>query len=365
MGSWDCYCAICSGPLCRVRTREDYGEDQGEDGYDPNVICEEDFEWIRTLYILGYYSNPSGGGKAYISGLGTYMDQGSVSVEPPDIPNFEWTMEEYCYDAEENGVFPFHWSCFELLVRSVTGTDNADEIDKDALYNVMNGLAGDGFTNLKLDYGDPTPSICQVWNCEEGGEFFVMEPTAHLLEDALSSIIASKKFSLPSSSQELGSCVKNDPFSKLPYELVYKIACLLPPDSLATLSRASWTVNVSLRKDSRFWKECFRRLMPWFFEIQELMKRPEKVEGKDLKGMLLWADKISTPRLGLTGPLMGLANCRRIWGVCEQLAKIYQPGLPRGWNPDGTWAERCQAYRAEDVVLFEGLGQNQNQNQNT
>lgn len=63
MGSWDCYCAICSGPLCRVRTREDYGEDQGEDGYDPDVICEEDFEWIRTLYILGYYSNPSGGGK--------------------------------------------------------------------------------------------------------------------------------------------------------------------------------------------------------------------------------------------------------------------------------------------------------------
>lgn len=48
-------------------------------------------------------------------------------------------------------------------------------------------------------------------------------------------------------------------------------------------------------------------------------------ETTDYKGLFLWLEKYTKPRKGLEGPFMGIANRRRIWGVCEQYAALYAP----------------------------------------
>lgn len=98
MSNWECYCAICGGPFyevqitkksksARARRRQqqkrdsqlaekgkgddsaynnndEYDENndevEGEDGYDAEIINEEETQWVQTLHIIGFDKNAPG-----------------------------------------------------------------------------------------------------------------------------------------------------------------------------------------------------------------------------------------------------------------------------------------------------------------
>lgn len=265
-----------------------------------------------------------------MSGPGECEDYGGVTVESGDDPNFADDGDFCCYinyNDQGNVVFPFHWPCYELLVKCMFGTSTKAEfgkVNKDLLYNIMSGLCLSHSSPLDLDYGDPHPPVGRFWESNPGEELLVSTPSSTpFLQNTIKSIIESSDFKLPYSSHDLGLRVRQDEFSKLPYDLIHKIACLLPQKTLIKLSTASWSVNSALRNNHAFWKTRIRRNMPWFFELQQVLDSPDALRGKDLKGIFIWADKISTPKLWMSGPFMGLANRRRIWKPCKQLTNEY------------------------------------------
>jgi len=190
----------------------------------------------------------------------------------------------------------------------------------------MQELTPDHSSRLDLDYGNPGPEREQFWVSEPGMEFLVSHPTAETA--GLRTTILESDLKMATYDHDLGPRVKHDPFTKLPYDLVYKVCCLLPVKALLDLSRASWPVHSVLKNDDKFWKGRMKSLLPWFFELHELLKDPEILRNQSAKALCIWADKVSTAKLGMTGPFLGLANRRRIWGVCEQLAGLYLPRLP-------------------------------------
>lgn len=64
-------------------------------------------------------------------------------------------------------------------------------------------------------------------------------------------------------------------------------------------------------------------LSPWFWEVNDLLSNTTFPETFNFKGAFLWLDDITTPRFGMDGPMMGIANRRRIWQVCQQLTPQY------------------------------------------
>jgi hypothetical protein len=69
------------------------------------------------------------------------------------------------------------------------------------------------------------------------------------------------------------------------------------------------------------------RILPWLWELDELMASTTLPPNFDYKGLFLWLDSSTMPEIGIYGPLMGIANRRRIWGVCQQLLPLYKERL--------------------------------------
>ncbi|KAI0843527.1 hypothetical protein F5Y06DRAFT_291443 [Hypoxylon sp. FL0890] len=131
---------------------------------------------------------------------------------------------------------------------------------------------------------------------------------------------------MPTSDVDLSSKVKKDPFAKLPLGIISNICRLVYDENIPELARASWAVHSLTRDNSSFWREGLKHNLAWFFEVEQLirlgaLRRPEK-----FKAIYLWAIKKIWIRNGLTGPLMHVANRRRIWLVCEQLTDCYWAG---------------------------------------
>ncbi|KAI1460949.1 hypothetical protein F4805DRAFT_350756 [Annulohypoxylon moriforme] len=63
--------------------------------------------------------------------------------------------------------------------------------------------------------------------------------------------------------------------------------------------------------------------MPWFPEVQELMRLGALRREEHYKGIYLWAERKIWPRKSLKSPMMNLANRRRIWTISEAIADTY------------------------------------------
>jgi hypothetical protein len=125
----------------------------------------------------------------------------------------------------------------------------------------------------------------------------------------------------------LGSKVRKDAFMNLPHDIVDLLCENLPSAGVLALRQASWHVFESTW-DSSFWRRMIRReLLPWFWELEVLLKTCLSPERNDAKDLYLWLDKVTTPMLGLGGPFMSIANRRRIWQVCDQIKKLYMERL--------------------------------------
>lgn len=238
-------------------------------------------------------------------------------------------------DLPDPPVFPVHGECIKLLNRAMFGIIDIDRIHKNILYEVM--LDSTDFCRLNLGYGDITGPD-QDWQCVPGEEvcicccavcsgltcflqYSVVCPTLQFdLEDR---IIVDFEASLSESQTtiDLGNKVIKDPFNNTSYDVIHLILEFLSGDSIMALSSASWTIFTCTRNNS-FWKKRLSEEMVWFWELQEYLKSSQhRVEN--YKALYLWLDKMTQPMYGLTGAFMALANRRRIWRVCEELAHRY------------------------------------------
>lgn len=118
----------------------------------------------------------------------------------------------------------------------------------------------------------------------------------------------------------------NDPFSRLPYDLLHTLFSHLPKASFLNLILASWPVNCATRNHPAFWKNHMRAAMPWFWEMDELIKQPQP-QDIDYRRFYFWLDQNTTPTFAMGPPFLGIANRRRIWYACEQMASAYHKKL--------------------------------------
>ncbi|KAL6901479.1 hypothetical protein GGI43DRAFT_403137 [Trichoderma evansii] len=376
MGSWDCYCAICGGPFstCSVAqkprsarffrrhgisqpqsssssqaeesTEDDHAdttaetgddgtaseapieeitaEDKEEDGsYDPDVISPRQTAWLDDLHVLMTTEDEDTGEQVgCISGVGGYGDSAQVyNLDEGDDPNFDPETEVVLYD----GSLPFHWPCFEILGTVLEGKAGINGLNKLKLYRVMMQAHPMFSSRLdRLDYGNPGPPNEQWWCYEAGKEFIVIHPTIRFKKTtALIRDRWMKSIQVVSPSDRVRRC-STDTFQKLPLELLLNICNKLTPISLFQLALASPAVD-ALLGDKPFWKQYLPIQMPWSFELISLFDDESQTlfQNVDYKSLVRWVDQEATPRLFMRGPLMSIANRRRIWHVCEQIEGVY------------------------------------------
>ncbi|VUC24026.1 unnamed protein product, partial [Clonostachys rosea] len=423
MGSWDCYCSICGGPLRAQSVREkhddagrastgvrqksarhdgadgeDADEDEGEeqegedsnrphetaaesedegddgvsdsgsmnddneeedddddDGYDPRIVQPKDLEWTGDCRVLGINGKASDLSKAFVSGLGHYSDYGWMDCRNGNDPNAEGVDMEnlVCYSDisegdDERVVFPFHWDCYKLLCRYITGSEDTESIDKDILHKTMCSLTSEFGCRLNLDYDEPNTMINheiidgQFWEVKNGEELYVISPLAGAPLSPRETARLQQATGLASLDSSMATKVISDPFSRFPAEILDQIVSDLGHQDLMNLLKASWCIHSAYHGNNPFWSRRIRNTMAWFFELHEVMDSPTLAEKlTSMKAVYLWAWTKTKPRFKRKGKYMGTSNRRRIWATCAQLAEIYQDILskPATEVDDATGAE--------------------------
>ena len=225
-----------------------------------------------------------------------------------------------------------------MLAWVLTGEARIECLDLDRLYSTLYWFP-QSRSALDLDYGVPSHTKGPVWICKPGWEHLVTDTLTvdrYKIRDYIRETITAVGeggFDLILGRREeagLDARVRSDALRTLPPELLIKIFDYLPVESLSTLATASWHVHAFLRSNARFWKAYAGRKFPWFTEFLELFDQEDAsvLAGKALTKVCLWADTISVSKEGLKGRRMWIANRRRIWGVCEQIAPHYAAADP-------------------------------------
>ncbi|SPO01668.1 uncharacterized protein DNG_04341 [Cephalotrichum gorgonifer] len=367
MGSFECYCAGCGGSLTGFRIQvgssapsalarrrkivrskceapirdatpdsdsdsdeedsdeeDDWNEDDEDQSYDPSLVDDMSVQWLNDLRCLGYNSEIPGIRKAFITGEAEYDDNDAIFVSMGNDPNQPVNVESYfSRDSEHTPVFPFHNMCLGVLARTLTGSSNFRELNHDVLYAALSSFVT-GFREWTPDYGG-IAGPGQSWESIPGEEFSVtsvasvpdFEGAVHfrLAKGVFSSSLSSPNHIAPRRLTGI------DPFAKLPMELLQAVSVYLPGKSVLALRQASFAVY-SATQGSDFWKWYLPRDMPWFWELNKVMK---EVQTSDVnyKSLYLWLNASTAPKFGTRSPFMGIANRRRIWSICETIMKRY------------------------------------------
>lgn len=113
-----------------------------------------------------------------------------------------------------------------------------------------------------------------------------------------------------------------DIFNTLPFELRHEIFKLLPAGSILALKAASLAMH-STALPCDLWKRTLMSEIPWLWEVHDIDAfQSQEVEDITSK-LLLDIQKKSLYTSGNDDYIFGLANRRRIWGVCEQIRSRY------------------------------------------
>ncbi|GAQ05353.1 hypothetical protein ALT_2674 [Aspergillus lentulus] len=362
--AYDCYCAICGVGFCGMlietpsetaaeRRRRwiekrsqalqagqsiDQVPQEGEEpvrSYDPKIVGWENVAWLYKAYCLGF--NPqaaSGKGKAFVSGPGYYADVGEIAIKSGTdaVPGQDRNVYT-CYgsgtDDTPGPVIPFHGCCFEILTRVLTGSTDSSAIDMKVLYNVMTELSNESSSALRLNYGDDIRRAQgRYWECIPGAEASSNDQATSGLDDFLKKdMTTDSKFKQSFAQFDLKGRSPTSPFGKLPLELVYQICSYLPGDSLKALTQASLSIQI-VTQDNWFWKRFIQWDMPWFWEFYTSQNPKDLPADVNYKRLYMWLDKMTAARYGMDDlALIGVANRRRIWGVCEELASQYHKAV--------------------------------------
>ncbi|PWY86759.1 F-box domain protein [Aspergillus heteromorphus CBS 117.55] len=366
--AFDCYCALCGVGFCgmhieapsetaterrrrwiekrcrALQAGRDIGQvSEGEEtedpvrSYDPRIVGWDNISWLYKAHCLGWNeSAPAGTSKAFISDEGYYADSGELVVKARsdrDRPRSQRVFSCYGHGSEEapGPVLPFHWCCFEILTRTLTGASDTENVNMDVLYNVMTPLCNMSSSALQLSYGnDVERAQGRYWECIPGAEYCATHPTNTPGIDEYIQTALETNSGLKTSSAELNLRGRDptSPFGRLPLEIVYQICMFLPGDAVKALGQASLSIHL-VTQDNLFWKKFMQRDMPWLWELQGAKSRkiPQDV---NFKRLYMWLNRITAPRYGMDDvKLIGVANRRRIWGVCEELADRYHESLPQ------------------------------------
>lgn len=293
--------------------------------YDPEKLQADEVRWLNRSRVLAFNPDAPGVTKAFVSGRGRYDDYGSFSVRKPgNDPNDDHGDNLNCYHAynpDQIPCFPFHEECYKILAR-VLGYEKYQAIDKDVLYAVMTAHSHD--RGLELPYGD-IGGAEQFWECIPGEEFSVCNPGPRFgFDDELQSMLPASFFNglapLPALSDKIG----HDPWQVVPYDLLLDIFGHVSTDDMLALMNASTHVSATTR-NMAFWKHMLRlRILPWFWELNTLLNSATLPETFDYKALFVWIDKVTTPKYGMEGPFMSIANRRRTWEACQPLVPMYK-----------------------------------------
>lgn len=82
-------------------------------------------------------------------------------------------LHSYSQGTEESSgpVLPFHWCCFEILTRTLTGSTDTQNLNLDVLYHIMATLSNGSSSALQLSYGDDIRRAQgRYWECIPGAE---------------------------------------------------------------------------------------------------------------------------------------------------------------------------------------------------
>lgn len=124
-----------------------------------------------------------------------------------------------------------------------------------------------------------------------------------------------------------------DIFDGLPAELRQEIFNLLPAGSILALKAASLVMHTTTLP-GEFWKNRLRSEMPWLWEIHDIdVFQSQEIEDSTSR-LLLDIQKKSQYTSKNDDYIFGLANRRRIWGVCEQIRSRYLERLKSISNTD-------------------------------
>lgn len=254
------------------------------------------------------------------------IDRGIVDVEDGDDPNALGAdiPSMICYSRDHETIFPFHWCCYEILAKCLTGSFDDGMLDKDLLFRIMGRLTPVSDHLLSgIDYGIVSGMQGLFRESHAGFEVVVSHPRdVPGAIEAVLSMLDSNAFKPMYARADIGNRVRHDPLSRIPYDIVHIICGLISDTDLINLARASYHVHVLLRNNNQFWRERLRDPLPWFFEFQELLEEDQTLlQTNDAQRVLQWAERVTRPEKWVAGPLMGIANRRRIWSVCEQLGE--------------------------------------------
>lgn len=333
---------------------EESGEDENDSdedyGYDPGVITEKESQWNRDLQCLGLDLKSTSLGKTFLSGIGTCGVYGGANIGDDFFST-------YSDSFAENPVYPVHPKCldlFRLLVAHKSGTGATPvsvdgswiprslDLDTGTLFAILDERSN-RFNCLEMDYGDPEIDHNeQFWESRQGEELFIADPT---LDDELVKGMILSVWHDADNQPLTGNTAlfaktedSNDLFAKLPFELLLNVISELEASSLLSLLNASPHVHRALDSGSSLWLNCIGKSMPWFFELHEFLdnltgsnddgrgnasSNADAFRDKSLRRFFVWANHITTPRVGQMGPFMCVANRRRIWDVCQQLVDPY------------------------------------------
>jgi hypothetical protein len=318
-----------------------------EHSYDPEKLKRKDVQWIDRCRVLGLNGELKGKKRAFISGRGRYSDYFDFNVkkfgDDPRDPIIGEHPVYHCYEpAEMIMTFPFHEECYKLLTRCM-GYKSRKRVNKDVLYDIMIQNVQELGSDLSLDYGD-VEGAEQFWESYAGHEWSVADPRSQPgIEDVVKSMLPASLFSPPPrTALNLSHKVKNDPLEVLPYDVLYGIFAELSLKDTLSLVNASLHVFDSTR-ESAFWRHMIRlHIVPFFYELDGMLRVTTFPDTFDWKGAFQWLDSITKPAFAMEGPLMPIANRRRIWNACQQVAALYFEKVNAEAYADPSDAEAAQ-----------------------
>ncbi|KAJ5154645.1 uncharacterized protein N7500_010084 [Penicillium coprophilum] len=213
------------------------------------------------------------------------------------------------------------------------------KVNQKVLIDVMEEASDESHIRLDLSYGEPEPPTEQYWFSVKGQEVGCLD---HLLLMGEKMLIQSKQVlvvnpvEIPQLKAELDDIMESihkmaapdqrsrspDIFDRLPVELRNWVFEFLPAGSIVALKAASLAMH-STTLSGECWKRRLRTELPWLWEIHDIdIFQSQEVEERASK-LLLNIEKKSLYTSESDDYIFGLANRRRIWGVCEQLRSRY------------------------------------------
>ncbi|KUJ13318.1 uncharacterized protein LY89DRAFT_156806 [Mollisia scopiformis] len=381
MGGWDVNCAICGAGFS---VYDSFAEDGGEeDGYDRELLGGGDLEWLEKARVIGFNPEAFSVRKCFITGKGNAHDYGRIECSLGDDHNVPQPSPTHHgkvgltvysnYDPNEPLAVPFHEDCFVLLSKAIYYslhgnippnlgkgekiTGEGDEVlgfvSKDVLYAAMKKLyVTDSYDHClsEVDYAELNVTTReQYWGCIRGEEAWVSNP---LTSEQLTYFFSHTAQTLglnsspPTTRSSTTTCnpIPHNPFSNLPKELISEILLYLPLSSLKSFA-LSGLIPFRLEHNLAFWRRktnldfAFLYDLPnlegernWLAVYQELHRQchtttPEKYTDDEGEERIVRERDQSL--------VLGLANRRRVWGICEQIVSVYLECLKSLMDDDG------------------------------